>query len=152
MFGDLRLIYSILGHRLNFSVEDTGTIVLKSKSIDTTCVINTGWFSKSVFPDFNFRINVHGTRGYDSTDKYRPIDPRNYAIKAGFQNILRRLVLKKPNYLNYTYYYASYYKILRLFFEALETGSELPISLNKEIDVLSIIENVYNQQRREVNG
>lgn len=146
MFGDLDVTYSNLGYRLNLPVEDSAIVVLKSRVQGITCLVNAGWFSKSVFPDFNFRINIHGTSGYDSTDKYSPRDPRVHAIKAGMQNIFRRIVFKKPHYLSYTYYYSSYYKILDLFFETVKHATEPPISLKKELDVIRLIDTVYNQQ------
>ena len=138
-----------LGYRFNLPVEDSATVVLKSRVQGVICLVNAGWFSKSVFPDFNFRINIHGTGGYDSTDKYSPRDLRLYAIKAGMQNIFRRIIFKKPHYLSYTYYYSSYYKILDLFFEALKHGTELSIPLEKELEVIRLIDTIYNQQYGE---
>ena len=149
MFGDLDVTYSNLGYRFNLPVEDSATVVLKSRVQGVICLVNAGWFSKSVFPDFNFRINIHGTGGYDSTDKYSPRDLRLYAIKAGMQNIFRRIIFKKPHYLSYTYYYSSYYKILDLFFEALKHGTELSIPLEKELEVIRLIDTIYNQQYGE---
>jgi myo-inositol 2-dehydrogenase / D-chiro-inositol 1-dehydrogenase len=149
MFGDLDIVYSNLGYRFNLPVEDSATVVLKSRAQGVTCVVNVGWFSKSVFPDFNFRVNIHGTAGYDSTDKYSPRDLRVNAVKQGMQNILRRIVFKKTNYLSYTYYYSSYYEILRLFFEALHRETEFSIPLKKELDVIRLIDTVYNQHSGE---
>ncbi len=149
LFGDLEVTYSNLGYRFNLPVEDSATVVLKSKVQGVTCIVNVGWFSKSVFPDFNFRVNIHGTAGYDSTDKYSPRDLRVNAVKEGIQNILRRIIFKKTNYLSYTYYYRSYYEILNLFFEALNKGTEFPISVKKELDVISLIDTVYKQNSGE---
>lgn len=149
LFGDLEVTYSNLGYRFNLSVEDSATVVLRSKDQGVTCCVNVGWFSKSVFPDFNFRVNIHGTAGYDSTDKYSPRDLRVNAIREGMQNILRRVLFKKTNYLSYTYYYSSYYKILDLFFEALNHGTEFPISAKKELDVIRLIDTIYKQHSGE---
>jgi len=149
MFGDLDVTYSNLGYRFNLPVEDSATVVLKSRAQGVTCLVNVGWFSKSVFPDFNFRVNIHGTAGYDSTDKYSPRDLRVNAVKEGMQNILRRIIFKKTNYLSYTYYYSSYYEILDLFFEALSHETEFPISLKKELEVIRLIDTVYNQHSGE---
>lgn len=147
MFSDLQVTYSTLQHRLNLPVEDGGTVVLKSKNEDITCVVNAGWFSRSIFPDFNFRINVHGTVGYDSTEHYSPKDLRVHAVKEGMRNIFRKAIGKKPHYLTYTYYYSSFYKILNLFFDALKQGTEMPISARKELDVIKIIDAVYKQHQ-----
>lgn len=145
MFGDLEVAYSSLGHRLNLPIEDGGTVMLRSKKHGTACVVNVGWFSKSIFPDFNFRINVHGTVGYDSTDRYAPRNLRVHAVKAGASNFLRRIFGSRIHYLSYTYYYSSFYRILELFFEALNKGTELPIPLDEQLDVIRVIDSVYNE-------
>ena len=145
LMGDFDVAYSSLGHRLHLPVEDAGTIVLKSKNNDATGIVNVGWFSKSIFPDFNFRINVHGTVGFDSTDRYIPADPRVNAVKEGVLNLMRKVAMKKLSYLSYTYYYSSFFTIMDVFFDALKTGSEFPISLEKQLDVIRIIDSVYRQ-------
>lgn len=145
MFGDLELAYSNLGYRLNLPVEDAGTVMLESKNHGTTCAVNVGWFSKSIFPDFNFRINIHGTVGYDSTDRYAPRDLRIHAVKEGTLNLFRRILKRKIRYLSYTYYYSSFYEVLELFFESLKNGAELPISLEEQLGVIRIIDSVYSQ-------
>ncbi|MCW4003213.1 MAG: Gfo/Idh/MocA family oxidoreductase [Candidatus Bathyarchaeota archaeon] len=145
MLGDFDVAYSCLGHKLNLPIEDTGTIVLKSKTSDTTGIVNVGWFSKSIFPDFNFRINMHGTVSFDSTDRYIPNNPRVNALKEGLCNLARRIIQKKPTYLSYTYYYASFYKIIQQFFEALKTGADFPVSLDKQLDVIRLIDTAYSK-------
>jgi myo-inositol 2-dehydrogenase/D-chiro-inositol 1-dehydrogenase len=145
MLGDLKVTYSSLGYKLNLPIEDTAIIVLKSKDDNVTCTVNVGWFSKSIFPDFNFRINIHGTAGFDSTDRYSPGNPRVYAAKAGMLNVLRKILHRKLHYLSYTYYYSSFYTILDLFFQAVKNGTELPISLEKQLDVIEIVDSVYKQ-------
>jgi myo-inositol 2-dehydrogenase/D-chiro-inositol 1-dehydrogenase len=142
MFGDLKAAYSALGYRFNLPIEDAGTVVLESKN-GTTCVVNVGWFCKTIFPDFNFRINVHGTAGYDSTDRYTPKNLRVHAVKEGSLNFLRRISGRKIRYLSYTYYYSSFYRILELFFEMVKQGTESPISLKEQLEVIGIIDSVY---------
>jgi predicted dehydrogenase len=133
---------------MNLPVEDAGTVVLRSKNCDLSCIVNVGWFSKSIFPDFNFRLNLHGTVGFDSTDRYVPTDAfRSYAFKEGIKNIARRITMRKPTYLSYTYYYQSFYTIMQLFFASLKDGSEFPISLQQQLDVIRIIESAY-----KING
>ena len=143
LLGDFDVTYSILENKMHLSVEDAGTIVLKSKSCDATGIVNVGWFSKSIFPDFNFRINMHGTVGFDSTDRYIPADARINAVKEGALNLIRRVAGRKLSYLSYTYYYSSFYKIMDLFFDALKSGAEFPISLEKQLDVMRIIDSAY---------
>ncbi|MCW3996523.1 MAG: Gfo/Idh/MocA family oxidoreductase [Candidatus Bathyarchaeota archaeon] len=145
MLGDFEVAYSTLDHKLHLPIEDTGTVVLKSKTSQTTAVVNVGWFSKSIFPDFNFRINMHGTVSYDSTDNYIPTNPIVNAVKEGVINIAKRAMHKKPSYLTYTYYYASFYNILDMFFAALKAGEEFPISVEKQLDVLRIIDSAYSK-------
>lgn len=143
LLGDFDVAFSSLERKLHLPVEDAGTVVLKSKSCDATGIVNVGWFSKTIFPEFNFRLNMHGTVGFDSTDRYLPGDSRVNALKEGVLNLARAMVRKKPNYLSYTYYYASFYTILNLFFEALRKNSEFPISLQEELNVMRIIDSAY---------
>lgn len=143
LMGDFEVTYSNLGHKLHLPVEDAGTVILKSKNCDANAIVNVGWFSKSIFPDFNFRINMHGTVGFDSTDSYIPANPIKTALKEGVINLARRVVGKKPSYLSYTYYYSSFYTIMQLFFDSLKTGREFPVSLENQLDVIRIIESAY---------
>jgi len=145
MFGDLHAVYSNLEYRFNLPVEDAATVVLKSEKTSNTCVMNVGWFSKSIFPDFNFRVNLHGTVGYDSTDHYAPNNLRVHAVKAGAKNLLRKILGKQIHYLSYTYYYSSFYEILSLFFRIIENRAECPISLQGQLRVLRMIDEIYRQ-------
>jgi predicted dehydrogenase len=143
MFGDLRVEYSNLGYRFNLPVEDSATVVLESRKTSTKCVANAGWFSKMIFPNFNFRVNIHGTVGYDSTDRYSPGNLRTHAIKQGLGNILRKLFARKVNFLSYTYYYSSFYKTLEMFFNKVREGEELPVQLRSQLEVTRVIEDIY---------
>ncbi len=146
LMGDFDVAYSSLGHNMHLPVEDAATLVLQSKN-DHTGIINVGWFSKSIFPDFNFRINMHGTVGFESTDHYIPRDPRVNAVKEGVLNLMRRVAMRKLSYLSYTYYYSSFYTIIDLFFNALKSGSEFPISLDEQLKVMRIIDSAYQMKR-----
>ncbi len=143
IFGDLRVEYSSLEHRFQLPVEDGATVVLRSGRSKVTCCINAGWFSKSIFPDFNFRVNLHGTVGYLSTDKFTPKHLRAHAVKEAAHNLLRKATGRKMKYLSYTYFYHSFYKILELFFDAVKNDIEFPVSLEEEMDVMRIIDDVY---------
>ncbi len=145
LLGDFNVAYSNLGHQLHLPVEDDGTIVLKSKNLAAKAIVNVGWFSKTIFPDFNFRLTMHGTVGFDSTDQYIPANPVFNAVKEGVLNLARKIVMKKLNYLAYTYYYASFYKIMETFFESLKSGSEFPIDLQSQLDTMRIIDSAYRQ-------
>jgi predicted dehydrogenase len=150
MLGDVHATYSSLGYELNLPLEDACTVVLETENKLTKCVVNVGWFSRSIFPDFNFRINLHGTVGYDSTERYAPKNLRIHALKEGTLNLIRRMLRKKVRYLSYTYYYNSFYEILDVFFEALKRGTELPISLEGQLAVLQTIDSIYRMN--ELNG
>jgi myo-inositol 2-dehydrogenase / D-chiro-inositol 1-dehydrogenase len=144
LLGDFDVSYSNLGHKMHLPVEDAGTLVMQSKSKDVTGIVNVGWFSKSIFPDFNFRVNMHGTVGFDSTDRYLPGNARINAAKEGAYNIMRRIARKKLNYLSYTYYYSSFYTIMELFVDCLKSDLEFPISLTNELEVMRIIDSAYS--------
>lgn len=145
MFGDLTIEFSVLGHRYNMPIEDSATVVLKSLKTGTRCVLNIGWFSKMIFPNFNFRFNLHGTVGYVSTDWFAPRNLYLHAAKEGVKNLLRRVTGKTLNYLSYTYYYASFAKILDQFFESVKNGSEMPVSLQEQLSVMKTLDEVYRQ-------
>jgi myo-inositol 2-dehydrogenase / D-chiro-inositol 1-dehydrogenase len=145
MLGDFNVAYSNLGHQLHLPVEDDGTIILQSKNRESKAIVNVGWFSKTIFPDFNFRLTMHGTVGFDSTDRYLPANPVFNAIKEGALNLARKIVMKKLNYLAYTYYYASFYKIMEAFFESLKSGSDFPIDLDSQLNTMQIIDSSYRQ-------
>jgi predicted dehydrogenase len=145
MFGDLHMTYSALGYKLNLPIEDFATVILTSKHTYVTCVLNVGWFSRSIFPEFNFRINIHGTAGYDSTERYTPKDMRLHAVKEGTQNFFRKLLKRRVHYLSYTYFYSSFYRVLELFFETIKRGVELPISLERQLEIMRIIDSVYSE-------
>ena len=145
LFGDLEVVHSDLRHSLNLAVDDAVTLTLKAKNSDLTCVVNAGWFMKSIFPEFNFRMNIHGTAGYTSTEQYTPRNLRTHAVKAGMSNILRRMTGRELHYLSYTYYYASFYDILKTFFNSIEQGKEFPISVKDQLEVMRIISSVYGE-------
>jgi predicted dehydrogenase len=152
LVGDLHITYSSLGYRFNLPLEDTATVVLESGKTSTKCVVNVGWFSKMIFPDFNFRVNVHGTVGYDSTDLYAPNNLRTHAVKEAALNFFRKMLRRKVHYLSYTYYYSSFYKMLELFFEILKKGMESPISLEEQLEVVRIIDDIYRDNGVQLNG
>jgi len=152
MFDDLHVEYSSLGYRFNLPVEDTAIVMLESGKTSTKCVVNVGWFSKMIFPDFNFRVNIHGTVGYDSTEHYAPNNLRIHAVKEATLNFLRKVSGRKVHYLSYTYYYSSFYKVLELFFEMLKQGTEPPISLERQFEVIRIIDEIYRQHGVQTDG
>jgi len=142
MFGELDVEFSALKYRYNLDVEDAATIILKSQD-NVRCTLNVGWFSKMLFPNFNFRVNLHGTVGYVSTDNFTPKNLYLHAMKEGIKNFFRRLTLQELNYLSYTYYYSSFNKILNHFFSCIQNGLGSPVNLNDQLSVLKNIDDAY---------
>ena len=144
MFGELNIQYSSLQHRFNLPLEDSATVILSSQRPAVRIVMNLGWFSRMIFPDFNFRINLHGTVGYSSTDHFVPRSLYKHAIKESASNFLRKIVGKDIHRLSYTYYYASFVKVLQFFFRSLRDDTPFPVSLQEQLNILKVIEDVYN--------
>jgi len=145
MFGDLEIEFSTLGYRFGMPIEDSATVVLRSPKTGVRCIVNAGWFSKMIFPNFNFRINLHGTVGYVSTDRFSPKNLYFHAMKEGALNLFRRAIGKSVQYLSYTYYYASFTKVLHQFFESIKKDVQLPVLLEEQMAVIKTIESVYRQ-------
>lgn len=152
IFGELAVEFSVLGHRYGMSIEDSATVVLKSLKTGIRCVLNVGWFSKTIFPNFNFRINLHGTVGYVSTDRFAPKNPYSHAAREAAKNFLRRVTGRELNYLSYTYYYASFAKILDQFLESVKNGSEMSVTLQEQLSVVKTIERAYQQSEGKTIG
>jgi len=143
LMGDFSVSYSKLGHQLHLAVEDDGTVILQSKNSGSRAIVNIGWFSKTIFPTFNFRVTMHGTVGFDSTDNYLPSNPVLNAVKEGAVNIARKIARKKLSYLSYTYYYASFYQIIESFVYSIKSGADFPINLESQITNMRIIDAAY---------
>jgi len=144
-FPDPKLIYAHLGYRYNLGMEDSSTMVLESRRTSTIGTINVGWFQKMVFPQFNFRINLHGTTSFLSTDHFAPKNLYFHAGKEALKNILSKMVGRKINPLSYTYYYSSYFKELQHFFESIKSGANPNhlVTVNDAIETIKIIEDAY---------
>lgn len=145
MFGDYEIKYSEIKHRYNLPIEDSATVILNSKHLETSCVVNVGWFSKMLFPAFNFRFNVHGTVGYTSTDNFSPKNLYLHAAKEGTKNFFRKITFRKINYLSYTYYHQSFVKILNHFFDSIIKGYETPMNLNDQLSIIKSIDISYQK-------
>ncbi len=144
MFGDLEIQFSTLGYRYGLPVEDSAIVVFRCPTNGVRCVVNAGWFSRLIFPNFNFRINLHGTAGYVSTDHFAPRDLRFHAIKEATLNLFRRVTGREARYLSYTYYYASFFEVLDELFQSIRNDVPLPVSLEDQLSVIKIIESIYN--------
>jgi predicted dehydrogenase len=146
-FQDVNLEYVQLGNRYDLPYEDSATLILKSDKTSTRGIVNLGWFSRSVFPKFDFRVILHGTADFASTDNFIPNIYSN-AVKEGLNSIWRRATLQKIKPLAYTYYYYSYFKELNHFFDCVKNDEKPRISPDEALKTLSIIEEGYNRRIR----
>ena len=142
MFGDCDIEAARLGFRYNQDLEDSATLILKSNS-GTRGVINCGWFSNVIFPKLDFRVIAHGTSGFLNTDELKPSSLYIHGAKEGLLNLGRRLIGKPLDLLSYTYYFSSYTQVLKNFLDCLRDGTEFPISLDQQLEVLNSIEKAY---------
>jgi len=148
IFGSCSVDYAKTANRYDLPFEDTAIVVLESKGASTKGVINVGWFSKMIFPNFNFRLIFHGTVGFMSTDKIAPRSLYFHSAKEGLRNLLRRLSGEKIDQLSYTYYYASYVKSLRAFFDAVKVGADVPVAAEDGLKAVELVEDSYKSANR----
>jgi len=146
--GDARVLYSFLGNRLNLPIEDTAIVILQSFPSNIKGIINVGWYERTIFPRFNFRIVLHGNAGFTSSEEWIPDNLYVHAAKEGVKNMFRRVLGKKIRHLSYTYFYESYYKELEHFFDCLRTDSEPSVSTGEGIRAIEIIEEAYKKARK----
>lgn len=146
-FQDVKIEYaSLANHRYNLPYEDSATLVLKSGKTSTRGVVNLGWFSRSVFPKFDFRVMLHGTADFASSDDFMPNIYVN-AVKEGLSNLFRKATMRKIKPLAYTYYYHSQFKELNHFFACIKQDVEPSISPEEALRTLQIIEKGYRMTR-----
>jgi predicted dehydrogenase len=144
-FGKADVLYAHLGYRYHLPYEDSAIVVLRSKTGPPKGALNVGWFSKAIFPNFDFRMILHGTAGFISTDNYAPRNLYLHAAKEGMKNILRRFLGMKIHPLTYTYYYASFAKELQHFFGCIKNNSEPLVTIENGRQTVEIIERIYQQ-------
>jgi len=143
-FGDAEVLYAHLGSRFHLPYEDHAIIVLGSKNGTAKGVLNVGWFSKLTFPQFNFRVILHGTAGFISTDQFVPRNLYIHAAKEGIKNVLRRALGIEIRPLTYTYFYSSYAEELRHFFTCIENDSTPIVTAQDAFRVIRTIEEIYS--------
>jgi len=145
LFGEANVLYAFLGNRFHLPYEDHAIVVLKSKRCSAKGVINVGWFSKTVFPKFNFRIILHGTTGHLSTEQFMPRNMYTYVAKEAVKNFFRHAIGKKITPLTYTYYYASLFEELKTFIDCVRKGIAPPVTLHDALRTVKIIEEIYSK-------
>ena len=144
-FGRAKVEYVNFGYRYHLPYEDSAMLFLQSQESSAKGVINTGWFSKMIFPDFDFHINLHGTHGFLSTDHLMPGNFYIHAVKEGLKNFARRITGRKIHPLTYTYYYTSYLKSLNAFVEGLKRGTDPIVPAKEGLETLKVIEEAYQK-------
>lgn len=141
--GDSKVLFSYLDHKFNLPVEDGATVILASSNPLVRGIINVGWYQKSVFPKFNFRLILHGNAGYMSSDELIPSNPYLHAIKEGTKNLFRKIIGKNIRILSWTYWYESYYKELKHFFDCVKQDLDPSISASDGLKTIELIEEAY---------
>jgi predicted dehydrogenase len=146
--ADSELLFSCFDHKYNLSFEDGAIAILRSSSSSAKGIINVGWYQKSVFPEYNFRVILHGNAGFVSSDDLVPRNIYLHAVKEGTKNLLRKVAGKKIKPLTYSYYYESYYKELQHFMECLKNDSDPCVSATDGLKTVEIIEEAYKTYGR----
>jgi len=141
------VLFSCLDHKFNLQVEDGATVILRSNS-GIRGIINVGWYQRTIFPRFNFRMILHGNAGYLSSDELIPKNLYFHAFKQGTKNFLKKIVGGKIRPLSYTYYYESYYKELNHFFDCLKNDSDPLISISDGLETMELIEEAYKASEK----
>jgi len=143
--GECRVLFSSIDHRFNLSLEDSAVAVLQSNSSCTKGIVNVGWYQKSVFPQFNFRVILHGSSGYMSSDELVPKNVYLHAIKEGVKNLCRRAIRRKIEPISYTYFAKAYHKELQHFFECVTKDLEPSVSSEDGLRTIEAIEEAYKK-------
>lgn len=141
--GDCKVLFSSFDHKFNLPFEDSAIVILQSSDCSAKGIINVGWYQKSIFPQFNFRVILHGNADYISSDNLVPRNMHLYAIKEGAKNFLRWVVGKKIKPLSYTYIARAHYKELQHFFDCIKKDSNPSVSAMDGLKTLELIEEAY---------
>jgi predicted dehydrogenase len=145
--GESHVKFSCLDYNYNLPVEDGATVILESENTSTRGIINVGWFEKTIFPRFNFRMILHGNADFISTEQLLPRNLYSHAVKEGVNNFFRKVSGRKIHPLSYTYYYESQFKELDHFFECIRNDTNPSISATDGMKTIEIIEDAYTFAR-----
>ena len=141
-FGDARVLHAYLDRRYGFPHEDHAAVLLESGG-GAKGTVHVGWFSKLIFPSFDFRVIVHGTAGFASTDQYTPANLKLHAAVEAAKNVLRRAGGRRIRPLSYTFYYPSYVEELQQFVDSIRLGVPPPVTIGDGWETVRIIEEIY---------
>lgn len=140
---DCDVVFSQLDHKFSLPVEDGAIVVLRSLVSSTSGIINVGWYQKTIYPQFDFNLRLHGNAGYLAFEDYAPKNMYWHAVKEGTKNLLRRIVGMKIRPLSYTYYYEAYYKELCHFFDCVEHDLNPVVSAVEGLKTMELIDKAY---------
>lgn len=141
--GDCKIQYCCLDHKFNLLIEDGAILILRSYRSSAKGIINTGWYQKSIFPEFNFRVVLHCNAGYISSEHLVPRNIYLHAVKEGVWNLLRKVIGKKIRPLSYSYYYECYYKELQHFFDCIKHDLNPSVSATDGLRTVEVVEEAY---------
>jgi len=150
--GDSKVIFSCLDYKFNLPVEDSAIVVLQSRSSSTKGIVNVGWYQRTIFPKFNFRVILHGAAGYLSSDSLVPKNLYLHAVKEGTKNLLKRISGNKIRPLSYTYYYEPYYTELVHFFDCIKNDLQPPVSAREAMNTCELVQEAYRMGKNSVAG
>jgi len=150
--GDSKMLFSCLDHKLNLPVEDGAIVVLSSSNSSAKGIVNVGWYQRSVFPKFNFRLILHGNAGLMSSGDLMPSNIYLHAIKEGTKNFCRRLIGRNIQPLSYTTIFGSYFNELKYFFDCAkrDLNPSRGASAIDGLRTIELIEEAY--ERSDENG
>lgn len=146
---EAKVFFSHFTYEFNLPMEDGAIVILNSYRSNVRGIINVGWFQKSIFPDYNFRVILHGCAGYVASYNFAPNNLYLHAIKEGVKNFLRKVVGKEIRPLSYTYYYEAYYKELQHFFNCVKNDATPHVSAVDGLKTVEIIEEAYKNLRQK---
>jgi myo-inositol 2-dehydrogenase / D-chiro-inositol 1-dehydrogenase len=147
LVGDATVSYASLDHKFNLDVEDGAIVMLQSSETSAKGIINVGWYEKTIFPQYDFRVILHGSSGYASSDDLVPHNLYRHAVKEGMKNILGRAVGRKLRPLSYTYYYEQFYLEMVEFVDCLKNDRDPPVCAVDGLKTIELIQEAYNFQK-----
>lgn len=144
--GDAFVTFASLDHKFNLPVEDAAIVMLQSREGSAKGIINVGWYEKTIFPEYDFRVVLHGSSGYLSSEDIVPRNLYVHAVKSGLKNIFGRVVGRRIRPLAYTYYYEQFFKEMVEFFDCVKNDRDPAVSATDGLRTIELITEAYNRQ------
>jgi len=144
--GNAKVVFAALDHKFNLPIEDGAIVMLQSQESSTKGIINIGWYEKTIFPQYDFHVTLHGSSGFISSDDLVPRSLYRHAAKEGIKNILGRIIRRKIRPLAYTYYYEQYYKEMVEFLNCVENDSSPSVTALDGLRTVELIDAAYKFQ------